>query len=318
MMLQDLGEPFAANLVIDGKSNVFDLPVESISETAWPPTVVLGGSVISNQATLPYYFDYKAGIISFYTAPVPADTTLSVSGFTYDYWLDSEIAQCVTDAFNLHVADQEPPQYIDPLPGQQGIDSNEQYCVSIMAAVEALWFRSTDASQTIDIHTPEGVFIPRAQRYGQMIQQINALQDEYKTLAGTLGVGIWRIQVLNMRRVSYTTNRLVPIFREQEYNAPYTGFYPTTGVVGAIINIFGKYFTGATSVTFGGVDAVQFTINDDCWIEAYVPPGAMTGQIGIMTPYGVVLSTAQFVVGQPAPFIEYGPELVHIKIPPGK
>jgi len=49
-----------------------------------------------------------------------------------------------------------------------------------------------------------------------------------------------------------------------------------------------------------------------------VPEGALTGQIGVQTPYGMVLSTAQFVVGEPAPFIKYGPELVHIPIPPGK
>ena len=134
---------------------------------------------------------------------------------------------------------------------------------------------------------------------------------------GALGVGIWRIQVLNQRRVSLTTNRLVPIFREQEYNAPYTGFWPTVAPVGAIVNVYGDYFNGATAVTFGGVPATSFTVTDDM-VQATVPPGAQTGQIGVVTPYGVVLSTAQFVVGQPAPFIEYGPELVHIPIPPGK
>jgi len=315
-MLQDLGEPFAANLtIVDDTTTVFDLPVESISDIAYPPTVVLNNVVISNQATPSYTVDYKYGVIAFNAPPGPG--TLAVSGWCYDYWLDSEIAQAVTDAFNLHVADQEPTQYIDPVPGQCGIDTNEQYLVSIMASVEALWFRATDASQTIDIITPEGVHIPRSQRYAQMVQQINALQEEYKTLAGTLGVGIWRIQVLNLRRVSLTTNRLVPIFREQEYDAPYTGFWPTVASVGSIVTIYGKWFTSATAVTFGGVRSTDFTIESDCEIQAYVPEGALTGQIGVQTPYGMVLSTAQFVVGEPAPFIKYGPELVHIPIPPG-
>ena len=316
MMLQDLGEPFVANLAVaDNSTTIFDLPVESVSDIAYPPVVSVNGQVVSGQATLPYTFDYKYGVIAFLSPPGPG--TLAVSGWCYDYWLDSEINQAVTDAFNLHTADLEPAVYIDPLPGQCGIDSNEQYLVSIMAAVEALWFRATDASQTIDIHTPEGVYIPRAQRYHQLMQQINALQEEYKTLSGALGVGIWRIQVLNQRRVSLTTNRLVPIFREQEYNAPYTGFWPTVAPVGAIVNVYGDYFNGATAVTFGGVPATSFTVTDDM-VQATVPPGAQTGQIGVVTPYGVVLSTAQFVVGQPAPFIEYGPELVHIPIPPGK
>lgn len=317
-MLQDLGEPFAASLPIDGVSNVFDLPVESISETAWPPIVSLGGTVISSQATLPYFFDYKAGVISFYVAPTPANTSLSVNGLTYDFWTDAEVSQAVTDAFNLHVADQVPLPYIDPVPGQCGIDSNEQYCVSIMAAVECLWFRATDASQTIDIITPEGVHIPRAQRYAMLMQQINALQEEYKSIAGTLGVGIWRIQVLNMRRVSLTTNRLVPIFREQEYNEPYTGFWPTVALPGSIITINGNWFDNTTTVTFGGVPATQITIVSECQLQAIVPVGAITGQIGVTTPYGMVLSTAEFVVGQPPPYIDYGPEWVKIPIPPGK
>lgn len=214
--------------------------------------------------------------------------------------------------------DQDPPQYIDPGPGQQGIPSNEQYLVSIMAAVEALWFRATDASQTIDIHTPEGVYIPRAQRYQQIMEQINALQEEYKTLSAALGVGIWRLQVLNQRRVSMTTNRLVPIFREQEYNAPYTGFDPTTGAAGSVITITGKYFTSATAVTFGGIPATSYSIVSDTEIQAEVPVGALTGQINVITPYGNVLSSAQFVVGQPAPFINSGPELVALPVPPGE
>lgn len=318
MMLQDTGRPFAANVVIDGISTVFDLPVEFISDIANPPTVILSGVVISGSATPSYYIDAKHGVIAFYSAPQPAGATLGIQGTTYNYYIDEEVAQAVTDAFNMHVADLEPLPVIDPVLGQPSIDSNEEYLVSILAAVELLWFQATDSSQVIDIHTPEGVFIPRAERFEQITNQVAALEAQYKMKSGALGVGLYRIQVLNQRRVSYTTNRLVPIFREQEYNAPYTGFEPTAAAVGALVNIYGKYFTGATQVTFGGVPSTDYDVIDDCNITATVPVGAVTGQIGVMTQYGIVLSTAQFVVGQPAPFITYGPELVDIPIPPGK
>lgn len=318
MAVQDTGRPFAANVTINGVSNLFDLPVESISSTN-PPIVVLGGVVISGSATPPYYFDYKHGVIVFYVPPEPAGIILGVTGTTYDYFDDDEVAQAVEDAFNLHVADQDPLPVIDPVSGQTGLNSNEEYLVSILAAVELLWYRATDAAQEIDIHTPEGVFIPRGQRYQQIMNQIKDLTEAYNTRAAALGVGLWRIQVLNQRRVSYTTNRLVPVFREQEYNQPYTGFLPTTGLPGAIITINGKYFSSTTDVTFGGVSVGgQFTIVSDSQITAIVPVGAVTGQIEVITPYGTVLSTAQFVVGEPAPFILYGPELVHIPIPPGE
>ena len=317
MMIQDIGRPFAANLNTNGVSNVFELPVPTVSETAWPLTVILDGVVISGAATPIYWVDYKYGVIVFFTPP-PA-TTLAVQGRAYDYFTDDEVTQAVTDGFNLHVADQDPLPYIDPVLGQIGLNSNEEYLVSILAAIELLWYRATDASQEVDVHTPEGVEIPRSQRYQQIMNQIKGLEEEYNSKAGALGVGLFRIQVLNQRRVSYTTNRLVPIFREQEYNQPYTGFYPTTGLPGSLITIHGKYFDYATDVQFGGVSvAGNFTIVDDKKITAIVPAGAITGQIGVITPYGTVLSTAQFVVGEPAPFLDYGPELVHIPIPPGK
>jgi hypothetical protein len=317
MIIQDTGYPFACNVICDGVSTVFDLPVESISQTASPPTVVLGGVVLTIQATPQYVIDYKHGVISFTGAPQPQGTDLGVQGVTYDFFDDDEVAQAVTDAFNLHVQDQDPLPVIDPVLGMPSISSSEEYLVSILAAVELLWFRATDASAEIDIHTPEGVTIPRSERYRQTLQQVNALQEEYKTIAGALGVGLWRIQILFERRVSYTTNRLVPLFREQEYNAPYTGFQPTSAAVGATVEIFGKYFTGTLSVTFGGVPSTNFVVISDTQINAVVPAGAITGQIGITTSTGVVLSTAQFVVGQPAPFILYGPQMVQPPIPPG-
>lgn len=317
-MVQDAGYPFACNVITDGISNVFDLPVESVSQTVVPPTVILNGVVISNQQATPtYVFDYKHGVISFFSPPTPAGQTLGVSGITYDYFDDDEVAQAVIDGFNLHVADQDPLPTIDPVLGQTSLPSNEEYLVSILAAIELLWFRATDASQQIDVHTPEGVTIPRSERFRQIMAQINALQEEYKSMAGALGVGLWRIQVLNQRRVSLTTNRLVPLFREQEYNQPYTGFFPTTGNVGATITIEGKYFTEATAVNFGGVPSLDFEAISDTEIVAVVPPGAQTGQIQVITPFGAVLTTAQFVVGEPPPFVLYGPQMVRPPIGPG-
>lgn len=329
MTVQDQGRPFACNLVINGVSNVFDLPVQSISQTANPPVVVLNGTVIPPSSTPSYVIDYKYGVIVFSSPPQPAGGTLAVQGWTYNFFDDDEVTQAVQDAFAMHTADYEPAFYIDPLPGQASIPAVEEILVAYLAAIELLWFRSTDAAQEVDVHTPEGVLIPRSQRYDQILRQIDAIQAQYQTQAGALGVGLWRIQVLNQRRVSLTTNRLVPIFREQEYNQPYTGFYPTAGNVGTLVTVYGFNFTGATSVSFGGVSTTNFTVTpgspagpdlgaEPDMIQATVPAGALTGAIGVVTPYGVVLSTAQFVVGQPAPFILYGPEQVKIPIPPGQ
>lgn len=52
MMLQDLGQPFVAVLDIDDTTTVFDLPIESISDEAWPPNVIINNVVISGEQHL--------------------------------------------------------------------------------------------------------------------------------------------------------------------------------------------------------------------------------------------------------------------------
>jgi len=74
-----------------------------------------------------------------------------------------------------------------------------------------------------------------------------------------------------------------------------TGFSPTSGKVGTPVTITGTSFTGATSVTFGGVSAT-FTVNSDKQVTATVPSSAVTGKIAITTPGGVALSATNFTV----------------------
>ncbi len=61
-----------------------------------------------------------------------------------------------------------------------------------------------------------------------------------------------------------------------------------TGVgSGATVSISGKYFTGATDVTFGGTSAA-FTINSDTSITATAPSGTsgQTVHVRVTTPGG--------------------------------
>jgi len=72
-------------------------------------------------------------------------------------------------------------------------------------------------------------------------------------------------------------------------------FSPPSGPVGTIVTITGESFTGATSVTFGGVKA-SFTVNSDTQITATVPAGAKTGKITVTTPGGKATSPRAFTV----------------------
>jgi len=74
-----------------------------------------------------------------------------------------------------------------------------------------------------------------------------------------------------------------------------TGFTPASGAVGASVVINGANFTGATAVAFNGT-AAGFTVNSAIKITATVPAGATTGKIGVTTPAGSAISSANFAV----------------------
>ena len=73
-------------------------------------------------------------------------------------------------------------------------------------------------------------------------------------------------------------------------------FSPTSGTVGTVVTITGNNLTDATSVTFGGVKATNFTVNSDTQITATVPTGAQTGRISVTTPGGTGTSAGTFHV----------------------
>lgn len=62
-------------------------------------------------------------------------------------------------------------------------------------------------------------------------------------------------------------------------------FNPPIGQKGTIVTIKGSFFTGATSVSFGGVYADSIVVLSDTVIQARVDSGA-SGTVAVTTPYG--------------------------------
>ena len=82
-------------------------------------------------------------------------------------------------------------------------------------------------------------------------------------------------------------------------------FFPTSGQVGAVVTISGANFTGATTLSFGGVPTA-FYVNSSSQIAAYVPFGAVSGVITVVTPNGADSSANAFVVVTP---VTYAPQI---------
>ena len=75
-----------------------------------------------------------------------------------------------------------------------------------------------------------------------------------------------------------------------------TSFTPTTGAIGSTVVITGTNFTGATQVSFGGINAPVFSVNSATQITVVVPVGAVTGAISVTTPLGTGTSTTSFTL----------------------
>lgn len=218
LILDDMGEPFQADVVVDGVTARYELPVDNIDDAGLTVLLIDPSAAVSNLiAGTDFTMDYRNGIITLANVPA-ADTRIVVVGTHYSTFAPDDFAVFVNSAYDKHTANTLPKPLLDPAPGQLGLPPVEERLLAILAVIESLWAMATGAAQDIDIVTPDGVSIPRSQRYAQLMQLISYWQQQYDDLASALNVGIHRIEMYTLRRVSRTTNRLVPIFREQEYD----------------------------------------------------------------------------------------------------
>ncbi len=74
-------------------------------------------------------------------------------------------------------------------------------------------------------------------------------------------------------------------------------FTPSSGGVGTTVTLTGTNFTGATSVTIGGV-AAPFTVSGSTRITFRIPTGSRTGKISVTTPKGIATTRDTFSVGR--------------------
>lgn len=205
--LGDLGKSFVYQATGDGTTNRFLIPYSPIDGTNL--LVHVNGTDVSSAVEV----EETTGYVTFDSTPA-ANATIIFVGTYFRYFTNSETCQFVSDAFDQHTTNHA-DQYgraitLATLPGI------EEYPVVVYATSLALYTLATDASFDIDIQAPDGVNIPRSERYRQLMQMIQVRKDQYKELCSQLGIGLYKIDVFTLRRVSKTTNYYVPVFLPQE------------------------------------------------------------------------------------------------------
>lgn len=210
-----------------GDTAQYELSTGNIQTTGLVVETVAGSTTTVLASPANYTLDTVNGIIDL-TVALPVDTLLMVNGSSYTLFDDTELTQKVTDALRLHTRGRTTTtRYMDPQGfiryDERPMDTaslppEEDLLVALLATEQALWTLSTDAATDINVQTSDGTTVDRAQRYQQILSQIAQVQGRYAELCEKLEVGLNGIQVSNLRRVSRTTGRLVPLFREQEFD----------------------------------------------------------------------------------------------------
>jgi len=207
--LNDQSRQFTKTFTADGVTKDFVTGYKPLDTTTL--MVKDNSTVLTNPTT--YTVEPIFGAIHTVTAPV-AGHVLTVTGNVYRYFTDDQLTYYVTTALLQHTNNRTDSFNraitVDTLP------EIEAYPVVLLATVEALWALATDAAFDINIQAPDGVTIPRSQRFSQLSAIIESRKEQYRTLCSALNIGVWRIEIGSLRRVSRTTNKLVPLYVPQE------------------------------------------------------------------------------------------------------
>ena len=207
--LGDTGKSFVHQFIADGTTNRFLLPYSPVD--AINMIITLDGTDISTTVDV----EETTGYMTFDEVPETGAVVVA-AGTYFKYFTVTEIEQFVCTAFDQHTANHADTYgraiLLDTLPGL------EEYPVITYASTLALYTLATDASFDIDITAPDGVQIPRSERYRQLMQMIEVRKQQYRELCSQLGIGLYKIDVFSLRRISKTTNRYVPIYLPLEVN----------------------------------------------------------------------------------------------------
>lgn len=220
-------QPFLTNSLGDGMTMLYDLPKQNLSPSTIKVTIINGSTTTNLVLNTDYVLDTELGFIQL-TTPVPNNANLIVQGQAWALFTDDELTIYINDSVNQHCYNQyieeryrdkrgfityrDTPKNLDNLP------SVEEPLIVMLSTYNVLWVLANDAATDANIQTAEGTNVDRISRYQQLMEHIMQLEERYQKYCGQLNVGVFRMETLKLRRVSRTTGRLVPLFKDREFD----------------------------------------------------------------------------------------------------
>jgi len=220
-------QPFQTNSLGDGMTTLYDLPKQHLDDSTINVILINGASTTMLANGPDYTLNTELGFLQL-AIPVPNLATLIIQGQAWAMFTDDELRTYIQDSVNQHCFNQfieeryrdkrgfityrETPKNLTNLP------AIEEPLIVMLSTYNTLWVLANDAATDANIQTVEGTNIDRISRYRQLMDHIMTLEQRYQEYCGQLNVGVFRIETLKLRRVSRTTGRLVPLFKEREYD----------------------------------------------------------------------------------------------------
>ena len=175
------------------------------TDTIWIATTT--GASATELTSSQYSLDSRNGILRLGFTPA-SGTTIMVEGYYYEWLLPADLQFYSERSINFH-------KPTIPVPLEQA-SAAVLDVIGIGALVEALQALMTEYARDIDVMTSESVHIPASSRYRMLADLCQRWEVEYRKHANNLNIGPERIEQFSLRRVSRTTNRLVPLFKSKE------------------------------------------------------------------------------------------------------
>lgn len=225
-ILNDWGVQFSDRVGGDDHTRVFELSQSPIEPSTVEVVIVAADGPSDTGIGLvngtDFTVDPRNGVLTL-TAPLLSTQVLLVSAIAYEDFTDEDLLDYIGTALAQHTVGRDGPVALDPVPHAvpptDVLQEIEERPVALLAAALAYEDLATGVAKDITIDTGDGTVIPRSQRYQQLLGEAQRLKGEYTDLVHRLGLpGFESITVMSLRRVSPTTNRLVPIYKAREWD----------------------------------------------------------------------------------------------------